>query len=70
MIALKKNIWKNIKKIRLEYYNKYKQEYNKAERFNNPYSVSNIAFYLGVSDTYYRRLESSTDNKKILIWNN
>lgn len=61
--ALKDIVWQNIKKIRLEYYNKYKKEYNNAMRFNNPYSVCNVASYLGISDTYYRRLESLNDYK-------
>ena len=54
----REKICKNIKKYRLQLYNKYKKEYNGRRGPDNPYSAFNVAGYLGISETHYRRIES------------
>ena len=63
ILKYEKIICKNLKKIRLELYNKYKIEYKKIGS-DNPYSSSNVADYLNISEVYYRRLESPNDKYK------
>ena len=53
-------IKKKIKKYRLELYNKYKKEYNKRRRYDNPYSTVNISDYLGISNSYYQKIENQS----------
>ena len=67
IIDYKSIIGENIRKFRLELYNKYRLEYNKARRFNNPYSAENIAVYLGVTSSYYRQLENGNAKSCISI---
>lgn len=66
----RKIICKNLRKFRLELYDKYK-EYNKcAERYENPYSIENVAAYLNLSKTHFKRLENENDiNKNITLCN-
>lgn len=57
-------ICKNARKFRLKFYEKYKEEYDGARGIDNPYSAGNVADYLGISETYYRRLESANEKDK------
>ena len=70
IIKNRKIICRNIKKYRLELYNKYKEEYEKRRGSENPYSTENIASYLNISDGYYRKLESERDKHKYISIDN
>lgn len=57
-------ICRNARNFRIKHYEKYKKEYNGARGIDNPYSAGNVADYLGISETYYRRLENEHDKDK------
>ena len=59
-------ICKNIKRIRKELYDEYKQYY-KDNNLRNPYSSQSMADLLGISHEYYKRLESYDKTKPISI---
>ena len=59
-------ICKNIKRIRKELYDKYKQYY-KDNNLRNPYSSQSMADLIGISHEYYKRLESYDKTKPISI---
>lgn len=64
------NICKNIKNIRKEHYEKYKQQYPGSEGDRNPYSTENVASYLGLSKVHYKRLENENDKNKFITLDN
>lgn len=55
-------ICKNIKKIRLEKYKEFKNNYH--DNSINPYSTENIAALLNYNHNHYKRFESETDSTK------
>lgn len=59
-------ICKNIKRIRKELYDEYKQYY-KDNNLRNPYSSQSMADLIGISHEYYKRLESYDKTKPISI---
>ena len=59
-------ICKNIKRIRHELYDEYKQYY-KDNNLKNPYSSQSMADLIGISHEYYKRLESYDKTKPISI---
>lgn len=59
-------ICKNIKRIRKELYDEYKQYY-KDNNLKNPYSSQSMADLIGISHEYYKRLESYDKTKPISI---
>ena len=63
---IRKIICNNLKKYRLELYNRYKERYNGAEGNSNPYSTINRASYLGISQVHYKRLENENDKSKYI----
>lgn len=60
MIYIK--ICNNIKKFRLEKYNKFKN--NNTNNSLNPYSTENIAALLDYNHNHYKRFESENDSTK------
>ena len=56
-----KNLAANLKKLRLNHYNKYKELNNKID---NPYSLDNISSLLGISRRHYSRLENPNYTSK------
>lgn len=63
-------ICKNMKKFRLELYNKYKEKNHGVEGLENPYSTDNISSYLGISKVHYKRLENENDSSKYISLDN
>ena len=52
----------NIKKIRLQKYNEFKENYK--DNTINPYSTENIAALLNYNHNHYKRFESEHDSTK------
>lgn len=65
----RKAICKNIRKYRLELYNKYKEKYKRVGP-DNPYSVFNISGYLEISESHYKRIENENDSFNFVSINN
>lgn len=59
---LYRKICKNIKNIRKEKYEEFKNTFNSNSI--NPYTTENIAALLDYSHTHYKRFESDTDSTK------
>lgn len=51
----------NMKKFRKEKYEEFK---NNNQNSENPYSLDNISFALGISKVHYKRLENKNDKNK------
>ncbi len=66
----KKRICRNMKKFRLELYNKYKEKHKGVEGTENPYSTDSISNYLNITKVHYKRLESETDENKYISLDN
>ncbi len=62
----KKIVCMNMKKFRIECFNKYKEENNGAEGALNPFSTENVAEYLNISQVHYKRLENPNEKCKHL----
>ena len=67
---IRNKICRNIKKYRLELYNKYKSVNKGVEGSENPYSTENISAYLGISKIHYKRLENENDKCKYITLDN
>lgn len=63
-------ICENIKKYRVKFYKKYKEENGGGIGYDNPYSVFNISGYLGISESHYRRIEARNDKHKYMSLDN
>ena len=63
-------ICRNIKKFRLDLYNKYKSIHKGVEGTNNPYSTDNVSAYLGISKVHYKRIENDNDKCKYISIDN
>ena len=66
----RKTICKNIKRIRKDLYNNYKELYHGVEGIQNPYSTENVSSYLGISMVHYKRLENEKDTCKNITLDN
>ena len=67
---IRNKICRNIKKYRLELYNRYKSVNKGVEGSENPYSTENISSYLGISKIHYKRLENENDKCKYITLDN
>lgn len=63
-------ICRNIKKYRLELYNKYKTIHKGVEGTDNPYSTDNVSSYLKISKVHYKRIENDNDKCKYVSVDN
>ena len=66
----RKIICRNIKKIRKQLYNNYKEQYHGVQGYQNPYSTENVSSYLGISKVHYKRLENEKDKCKYVTLDN
>lgn len=59
---LYRRICRNIKRLRIERYNKFKKEF--TMNTINPYTTENIAALLDYNHNHYKRFESENDSTK------